>query len=302
MIFDDKLHFLFIRLLSLPILLCLSFSSYAETVSHKLLHSQNIAEADYKEGQANKPAILIVHGFLTTNKFHTVATMSKSLQEEGYTTLAPTLTLGINKRKNSIKCNSIHTHTLESDVNEIEDWVNWLVAKGYNKIILIGHSSGSQELVEYLSTKSNAHIEGAIFTSLFYFKGKELGTLKNEIVYAQDLIERNQHYPYKYSFLFCKNNYSATPESYLSYLKLDKRYVLNSLKHLKIPNYTIMGSADKRYQKVGKAWLNDLKKTGSHVIEVKGANHFFSSEHEFDLQDIIIKIISDIDSAGKHVH
>ncbi|WP_321326687.1 DUF1749 domain-containing protein [Thiomicrorhabdus sp.] len=287
---EKKVNLILIRLFNITLLLLLSFQSHAETVSHKIPHSNIIAEANYFDGDPKKPAVLIIHGFLTTNKFHTVVAMSKALESEGYTTLAPTLTLGINRRKSSIKCNSIHTHTLESDVEEIESWVNWLVSKGHKNIVLIGHSSGSQELIEYLNTKPSKYISKTIFTSLFYFNGKELGTLEHEIVYAKGLIQKNQNQPHKYNFLFCRNNYSATPQSFLSYMKLDRQYILDSLKNLKIPSYTIMGSADKRYQSVGLNWLDELKATGTHLIEVKGANHFFSSEHEFDLQDLIVQI------------
>ncbi|WP_051145171.1 alpha/beta hydrolase [Thiomicrorhabdus sp. Kp2] len=285
-----------IPLIFITILLSFAIESQAATVSHKLNNSEIHAEADYFKGETTKPAVLIIHGFLTTNKFHTVVAMSKSLQDEGFTTLAPTLTLGINKRQNSIKCNSIHTHTLETDVDEIQSWVDWLMSQGHQKIILVGHSSGSQELLEYLNTKPQTNITGAVFTSLFYLKGKELGTLENEIVLAKDLLSKNQNRPNKYSFLFCKNNYFATTESYLSYMKLDREYVLNSLNRLQIPSYTIMGSADKRYLSVGKNWLDEIKHTGTNLIIVDGANHFFSSEHEFDLQDRLVEIVKEISS------
>jgi len=280
-----------LRFLSLPLLIMLPFASYANPVYLTFANSNNTAEADYIKGNVDKPAVLIMHGFLTTNKFHTITSISKSLQDHGYTTLAPNLTLGVNNRQTSIKCNSVHTHTLESDINEIDSWVNWLVRQGYKKIILIGHSSGSQELLEYLNTKPNTHIDLAIFTSLFFFKGQEFGTLDKDILYAQDLIKKNQQTLHKYNFFFFKNNYLATPKGYLSYLKLDRNYVLNSLKNMPMPTYTIMGTADKRYQNSGTTWLDELKKTPTHLYEVKGANHFFSREYEFDLQDIVIEIL-----------
>ncbi|MDX1351666.1 MAG: DUF1749 domain-containing protein [Thiomicrorhabdus sp.] len=284
---------IFIPAFLVSIMLTFAMNGQAATVSHNLSDSM-YANAEYVQGDLDKPAILIIHGFLTTNKFHTVIAMSKSLQDEGFTTLAPTLTLGINKRKNSIKCNSIHTHTLQADVDEIDSWVKWLMSRGHKKIIVVGHSSGSQEILEYLNTKPNENIIGSVFTSLFYLKGQELGTLQNEIVFAQEMLSKKQNRPTKYSFLFCKNNYFATPESYLSYMKLDRNYVLESLQQLNIPNYTIMGSADKRYLSVGKNWLDEIEQTGTKLIVVEGANHFFSSEHEFDLQDHLVEIVKSI--------
>ncbi len=275
-------------------LLLIALQAKAETVVHEISSLNLKAEAEYVAGNEDKTAVLILHGFLTTNKFHTVTAMAQSLQEEGYTTLTPTLTLNISQRRQSLKCNSIHTHTLEKDVNEIAEWVKFLHDKGHKKIVLLGHSSGSQELIEFLKTRKEIPIEAAIFTSLFYFKGSELGTIQSEVDYAQQALKDQQDRPYNYSFLFCKKDYYAVPESFLSYLKLDRSYILDSLKNLSIPTYTIMGSADKRYQSVGENWLKELEKTSTQLIVIDGANHFFSSLHEFDLQDVINKIINNL--------
>jgi len=77
-------------------------------------------------------------------------------------------------------------------------------------------------------------------------------------------------------------------------MKLDRSYVLSQVKDLKVPSYTIMGSADKRYLSVGENWLTDLEHKGTNLITVDGANHFFSSEHEFDLQDHLVEIIKQL--------
>lgn len=277
-------------------LLTLSFSqlSVAEIVNQKIEELNIEAQAEYLQGDKDKPVVLIVHGFLTTNKFHTVVAMARGLNEEGYSVLSPTLTLGINKRQSSVKCNSIHTHTLENDVIEIKDWVNWLTDQGYKKVVLLGHSSGSLEILEYISKYKTPQIRSAIFTSIFYLNGKELGTVEQEVEKAQNLLAKGQNKPGKYNFLFCKNNYFATPKSYLSYLKLERQYVLGNLQNLTMPTYTIMGSADKRYQSVGENWLTEIEATGTKLITVDGANHFFSSEHEFDLQDNLIAIMAEI--------
>jgi pimeloyl-ACP methyl ester carboxylesterase len=272
-------------------LLLTSFEVKANSVVHEISALNLKADAEYMPGNMDKPAILFIHGFLTTHKFHTVVSMAQSLQLEGYSTLSPTLTLNIPQRKSSLKCNSMHTHTLERDVVEMTEWIQYLHDKGHKKIIVVGHSSGSQELIELLKNHKNLGIEAAIFTSLFYFTGEEFGTLPNEVASAQKALKEKRTQPNKYSFLFCKNNYYATPESFLSYLKLDRQYTLDALKNLAIPSYTIMGGSDKRYQSVGENWLDELDKTGTHLIVIEGANHFFSSQHEFDLQDKLIQII-----------
>lgn len=272
-------------------LLLISKPVLSTTITQSIAPLNLKAEAEYVLGEPAKPAVLILHGFLTTNAFHTVKTISDGLQQEGYSTLAPTLTLNISQRRSLIKCNSLHTHTLERDVFEIAHWIDWLQAKGHQKIILVGHSSGSLALLEYLNTKPHQNISAAVFTSLFYLKGSELGSIESEIEAARLDLKNQINRPNKYSFLFCRNNYYATPKSFLSYLKIDRNYTLDSLKNLNIPNYTIMGGSDKRYQSVGIGWLSELEQTNTNLRIIKKANHFFSSEYEFDLQDELAQIL-----------
>lgn len=274
------------------ILLLFAFQTYAQDVSLSLNDNKLTANASYTKGDINKPAILILHGFLTNNKFHTILSMEDALQMEGYSTLSPTLTLGINNRRDALTCSSIHTHTLQQDMSEIDQWVNWLVKAGHQKIILLGHSSGSQQLLEYLVTyPPTKHITSAIFTSSFYLNGKELGTKESELQQAKSDLENNNKQPRKYSFLFCNNNYNATAESFLSYQGITRQRLLSALKQLKIPSYTIMGGNDERYLKVGRNWLDDLRTTGTQLNIIEKGNHFFSSESEPLLQEALIDAV-----------
>ncbi|MCF6298464.1 MAG: DUF1749 domain-containing protein [Thiomicrorhabdus sp.] len=273
-------------------LFCLYIPAQATTVAQKMPSLSLTAEANYVAGEQNKPAVLILHGFLTTNQFHTITSIASFLQSEGFSTLAPTLTLNISQRRSLLKCNSLHTHTLERDTIEIDYWVQWLRKQGHENIILIGHSSGSLGILEYVANQPSPSVSKAIFTSLFYLNGPELGILPDDVESAKMLLKNRINKPSTYHFLFCNDQYYATPQSFLSYLKLDRSYTLSALKRIKIPSYTIMGGADKRFNKVGREWLNELESTQINLIIIEGANHFFSNEYEFDLQDTILKILN----------
>ena len=288
--FTQTIHALFLGT-SLFVLSAFLTPILAETITHKIDALNLTAQAEYSKGDDNKPAVLIIHGFLTTHNFHTITSFSQGLKEEGYTVLTPTLTLGINLRKQSLKCNAVHTHTLEDDMTEVESWVKWLETQGKKEVVVVGHSSGSHPILSMLQQKAVPNVKLAIFTSLFFLSGDELGTLPSALAQAKHALADNDQTPYKYSFLFCENNYYATAKSFLSYHKLTRPHVLNELKSLTIPHYTIMGESDKRYPKVGGDWLSQLHQTGTKLIVIKGANHFFSSEHEFELQEQLVDII-----------
>lgn len=254
---------------------------------------KSVGEAEYLPGDANQPAVLILHGFTTTRHFPTVESMASGLNLEGYSVLAPNLTMGITQRQHSIKCQAIHTHTLEQDAEEIRVWVNWLHQKGHKHVILIGHSAGSMQILYALSEHIVTHVDSVILTSLYYFNGPEVGSDEKDMAKAQQHLKSNTPTVDIYSFLFCKENYHATAKSFLSYQVVTRTYILNALRQAKMPITVIMGEKDKRYQTVGTHWLKEMKDSGARIELIKNANHFFSGDTEFDLMDRIIQLLQE---------
>lgn len=84
------------------------------------------AVARFWKGDAGKPVAMILHGFLQTRDFSTVRSLAESLADDDYTVLAPTLTLGLMRRAQSLPCEAIHTHGMDMDVDEIGRWSRWL--------------------------------------------------------------------------------------------------------------------------------------------------------------------------------
>lgn len=281
-------------------LLVFPFSVQAERIiQDQVSNSSPMAEARYLTGDANKPAILILHGFLATHQFPTIRALQDYFNFEGYTTLAPTLTLQTPLRKNSLNCNSLHTHTLQQDINEIVGWINWLEHQGHQEIILIGHSSGSLQLVETLSNHSLPSVKAAFLTSLYFLNTEQLGTDPEQLIKAKNAVAANDLTPQKYSFLYCQNDYLATPQSFLSYMASTKNQILNSLNRFDIPTYTVIGTKDERHLQLGMNWVKELQQTQTQVILIDGANHFFSNEHEAELQEIINNSIKQLALGNK---
>lgn len=119
------------------------------TISSKLT-----ATADYHEGKRSKPAVMVVHGFLQTREFPTIARLAQGLAEAGYSVLAPTLTLGVPRRGQSLSCEAIHAHSFEGDVAELGRWAAWLNGRGHRQIIMVGHSFGSLQSLAHAAAPS----------------------------------------------------------------------------------------------------------------------------------------------------
>ena len=243
-----------------------------------------IATAEYLQGDEDAPALLIQHGFLQTREFITVRRLADSLHESGYTILLPNLTLGISARQQSLSCEAIHTHSMSQDTREIARWVDWLHQQTNNKLYLIGHSSGSLQLIAYLNAYPDAPITGGILISLIPYgespASHETAADRLRAKHAQrwDPVSLET-----YGLVYCKD-YLTTPGNYLSYVSWDPPSTLATLEHLAFPITIVLGGTDRR---LSKDWRKRLQTIGVKIITVEGTNHFFDHEHEFDLLDAI---------------
>lgn len=268
--------------------------SAQQIIKQTITDKSPISQARYIEGDANKPAILILHGFLATRDFSTVTNLQNFLSFQGYPTLAPTLSLGIPLRAKSLSCDSLHTHTLDQDIAEIQGWIHWLEQTGHDQILLIGHSSGSQQLLEALAKHRPATVKAVFLTSLYFVNSESLGIRAKEIQKAKLALKTPNSKPEKYNFLYCQNDYFASAESFLSYMVSTPERVISLLNESLIPTYSIMGGADARLKLVHLDWLIKLEQTPTKLVIIEGANHFFSHDHEPTLHQTLIQLIEQL--------
>jgi pimeloyl-ACP methyl ester carboxylesterase len=257
----------------------------AEPVSLVMPNGLN-ALAEYRIGKTDKPAVLLLHGFLQTHQFPTIFRLTEALHAEGYTVLAPTLTLGVPHRKQSLACEAIHTHTLDADADEIKTWLDWLSRQGHTSVHLIGHSMGSTNLLNFVTRHRHPAVQKLIGVSLsearLLLSAKARKTLEQNL---RQRLARADRDLIEHPLGFCKQ-YRGTPASLLSYVEWSPERILKSLTRKSIPQAYIMGGHDDRLEP---GWIPRLKETGRPVAIIAGANHFMDGAHEFDLLDEVLK-------------
>ena len=274
-------------------LFCLLISVFP-AAAHAVIAYQEMrpgisASAEYLIGERSKPAVLLLHGFLQTREFPTVVALARGLQDAGYTVLAPTLSLNIPNRTQSLTCEAAHKHSLDDDVVEIGHWVNWLKSRDHRTIVLVGHSFGSMQLLAYLSIQPDAAVKGFIGASLIE---AQIGTAARPALIAQleNRVQTKQRALVTQTLSYCKN-YTSTPEGLLSYVRWDQARLLAELKKSPVGLKLILGDADDMQ---GRGWLKALEHVQTPIVIVKGANHFMDGEHEFDLLDHTLKYLETI--------
>ncbi len=264
----------------------------AETLTEQLPNKITV-NAEFLPADTQKPAILMIHGFLQTYEFMSTWNIVTGLASMGYTVLAPNLSLGVPNRKQSVQCKAAHTHTFGDDLVEIDYWVQWLANKGYKSIILIGHSWGSQYLLGYSLTHPKAPITAIIAISLV--RTHQAGNIHRlQIKEAGLRLKKHDTSLHSYKLSFC-DAFMAAPQTYLSYAEWDDQHVLAALDTLhrrQVPVHVIIGDQDKR---IDKQWIKEVEPKVSKLTVVEGANHFFSAMHEFELNDRLEQIINQID-------
>lgn len=267
-----------LRLLCL-LLLVFPFATHAAIVQQQMRPGIP-ATAEYTVGERSKPAVLLIHGFLQTRDFPTVATLATGLQEAGYSVLTPTLSLNIPNRSTSLACEALHRHSMEDDIEEIARWVAWLKTRGHSNIVLLGHSFGSMQALAYLLSKPDPAVQGFIGASLVE---AQIGDVSRARLIAdlENRVLTKQRAPVTHLLSFCRK-YTSPPDTLLSYVRWDQARVLGALKRVPVNAQLIIGGADTM---LGQGWIKALRHIKVPMVVVHGANHFMDGQHEFDLLD-----------------
>lgn len=248
------------------------------------------ASADYRPGADNKPAILLIHGFLTVHSFSLIQKIADDLSDNDYTILAPTLTLGISKRGESLPCDALHLHSMRDDLDEIRGWVKWLVKRGHNNIILAGHSTGALQILLMLHDKPMQEISKLIAISMIPLENNNRSAFEASIKRANAMIAAKDQSIGRFTISYCDNSFIAPAEQYLSYANMHSDIFLNTIKNDKFNVKVILGSED---ADVSRGWLDKLDRLGFETVVIPGANHFFSHGHEFELYETLIDLLED---------
>lgn len=279
--FQRRLFFLaaLLAMLAWPLL------ARADVVEIKL-SSGVVATAEYRTGQAGKPALLLLHGFMQTRDSPPMNRLADALADAGYTVLVPTLSLGVTRRAKSLSCEAVHKHTLEDDMQELSHWVDWLGKRAHRDIVLVGHSSGAKDVLAYAVGKPDARVNKVILVSIAF-------PHVDHAEYARSRAEKapgeSRAAPLRrFTIAYCKGNYVSSTPAYLSYASWDGDRIVARLNEVKVPAFVIIGDKDAVFLP---EWGERLRKTRVPVDVVKGAGHFFDGEHEFELFDRVDAIL-----------
>ena len=274
----------------------------AEPVVHELDIGGLTAVGDWvaaDDAAADAPVVLLLHGTLAHKDQELIATLQDALAERGISSLAPSLTLGMDRREGMYDCAVPFRHTHEDAVAELVAWADWLQAQGHSRIIVAGHSRGGNQV--------------SLFARAYPDRVERLVAIAPAV--GHDDAERDRRYRARYNadrtavlasagqgdalvpvpgIVYCANT-SATPAAVRSYLggRFEDMDSPSVIAKLPMPVLVIAGSADTTVPEVP-ARLADIA-TGDRVrLEViEDAGHMFLDFYTEDAADLIAEFIGE---------
>jgi dienelactone hydrolase len=262
-------------------LLLSTANSYAEDVQQTYkglkLNAKTNMPVSALEG---KRVFLILHGTLAHGSMDIINGVLNVLEENDEAGLAITLSLGISDRKGMFPCDARHQHHHEDAIAELAVWLDWLASKNATEVILVGHSRGAVQVVDYIAATQDERVKGAVLIA----PGRSSKA-------AEDAsYERSGHQDLTVeSFLHCGKSI-VTADSYASYYGTgEEPSTEKALSLISLPIALFLGSEDKVVPP--DTWLQSQDKLSKTVkfSVIDGADHFFRDLYTDEIVEQIIE-------------
>lgn len=98
---------------------------------------------------ASDGVVIILHGTLSWHGQETIAALQRNLESRGVGSLAITLSLGIDDRQRTRRCDVVHDYALAGAKREVGLWIEWLKGQNARYVDLLGFSRGGAQVAAF---------------------------------------------------------------------------------------------------------------------------------------------------------
>jgi len=291
-------------LFSLWIVLASAVPASGEEVSTRFRGLSLLGNLELAEGKGLESGVaLIVHGTLAHRGMEIIVALQQHLKTRGVSTLAITLSLGIDRRSGFFDCSALHAHRPQDAADEIDAWIGWLKNSGATDIALIGHSVGGNQVAVYAAERNDPSVGSLVlmapptydpvrmaerYKARFGRDLEELLASAQAKVRAGSAVERIVDI----GFLNCEKT-TATAGSIAAWYGADPRRHTPSLLGRMVPRtLVVVAGSDEVVPDLGEA-AAPLARDGGRgwgeirVHTIDGADHFFRDFFIEDAADIV---------------
>lgn len=293
------------QFLCAALLNCVAVGAYAQevTLPHKSLTlNANLEIATGK--QLADGAILITHGGFAHHGMETIGYLQSLLKDKGYSSLAISLSLGIDNRHGMFDCKMPLRHGNDEAVEEIGVWLQWLKKQGATRVTLLGHSRGGAQTARYAAEGGDASVNAVVLMAPATIENTSAATYQRNfkqslepVVDTAQQLERSGHgdtVMAHTNILTCVDT-PATAAAFLSYYgpqaRVDTR---DQIPKITKPTLVVVAGADEVVIGLDKIIAPLVNGASVQMKVIDGSDHLFRDLNADDAVDAIAKFLGGI--------
>ena len=233
--------------------------------------------------------VLMLHGTLAHGNMEIMRTFAEVLAEQDIETLRVTLSLGQDDREGMYDCQSPHRHRHGDAVGELGAWLAWLDENGRGKVVLLGHSRGTNQVARRVASQPGSGPPMVLVAPSVYRPGAAAGDedRSGALAEASALVAAGDGETLMdgVGILYCPDA-DATAESLLSYHGEDSGFdTLGLAAGAQVPVLVVIGSEDPLSEGVAEALAGMGTEDRITLLEIDGADHFFRDLYAYDVAE-----------------
>jgi len=239
--------------------------------------------------------VLMVHGTLAHGQMEIMRSMQELLRDAGYNSLAINLSLGQDARTGMYDCDATHRHKHEDAVEEIAAWAGWLEEQGAERLVVLGHSRGGNQVARYLADDPAETVEKAVLMApQTWTAGEEAkGYQASYDTALQPLLDRAEMLVsegkgdevMEMDFIYCPDT-TATAASVVSYYREDPMMdTPTALGETDVPTLVIVAGADTTVTDLEEKMAERVGDEHIEMTTVSGSDHMFRDLFLYDAAD-----------------
>ncbi len=235
---------------------------------------------------ASDGVVVLVHGTLSWYGQETIAALQKNLKAHGIGSLAITLSLGVDDRQRTRRCDVTHDYALAGARREIGLWLEWLAGQKTTRVDLLGFSRGGAQVAAIAPELPNVRrvvlLAPAFATALEQadIYQRAFGhPLQPELTEAR----KNPLAVRTVDFLTCKQAPVLNATFLDGYAELPPRLAARTGK----PTLVIVAGKDEVVPDLAKKLPSDVK-----PVVIDGADHFFLDLYGEEAADLVAKFLT----------
>lgn len=250
--------------------------------------------------------VLITHGTLAHGRMELLQALQPALAERGLSSLAVTLSLGVDKRTGMYDCAVPHHHRHVDALDEIATWLGWLKREGAGagKVTLLGHSRGGNQTAWFAAERDDPLVaKVALLAPMTWNEADEKAQflarhgkpLDKTLTEARRLVKagKAEGVIKGAGLLYCPGA-AVSAASFIGYYEPDRRFhTPNLLGKIKKPVLVVAAEADQVVKGLPEAvqTLADGKKV--KLVIIPGADHMFLDMAADAAADAIARFVAE---------